>query len=58
MTYRPIAEVALEKKMTREMVLRRIMRGELVGVQRDGRWFVVEDAPPGAAEAAPEVTAR
>jgi len=38
----PLASAALALGVTREIALRRVMRGELAGAQRAGKWMVVE----------------
>lgn len=40
----PLAQAAIDRKLNREQLLRRIQQGTVPGVQRYGRWFVVEDA--------------
>jgi hypothetical protein len=35
----PIAEAALQVRLTREQVLRAVMRGVIQGGLRDGRWY-------------------
>jgi GH24 family phage-related lysozyme (muramidase) len=41
----PLTLGALRYRTTREILLRRVQRGEVVGECRDGRWWVAE--PPG-----------
>lgn len=38
----PLAQAALERKLNREQLLRRIQQGTIPGVFQFGRWFVVD----------------
>jgi hypothetical protein len=49
-TLEPVAAVALKLGLTREVVIRKVTRGELRGEQREGRWY----AETPAAVAAPK----
>ena len=45
----PLAEVALARGETREITLRRVMRGEIPGERRNGYWFVLKSPAPASA---------
>jgi hypothetical protein len=38
----PLTLAALHYRMTREVLLRRVQRGEVAGEYRNGRWFVAD----------------
>lgn len=38
----PLTPATVFYKMSREMLLRRVQRGEIEGECRDGRWFVAD----------------
>lgn len=44
----PLAEAALAFRLTRERLLRRVMRGEIPGMLIEGRWFIEATALPAA----------
>lgn len=41
----PIAQAALLRRETREITLRRVMRGEIVGELRGNRWYAAAPEP-------------
>lgn len=49
----PLAEAALRLGATREVVLRRLMRRELRGERRNGRWLIDEASMPAEQLTAP-----
>ena len=54
----PIAEAAVQLRLTREQVVRRIQRGELDGGIRRGRWYLTGAALEAAKTAVSEPEAR
>ena len=42
----PASEAAAARGMSRERLIRAIQRGEIPGVNRDGKWFVAAGESP------------
>lgn len=53
----PFMDAAFRLRLTREQLMRRVLRGEIASERRDGRWYVVTEAIDDAATTAPHPAA-